>query len=157
MADETLDTSATPAAPAAPEAPKKRNLVPILIVVGVIVIVIIAGVAYKLTKSSSDKKASGPLAGAVAKHLFKSWQSGDQTAAAKWANPNAVSQMFAIKSSDGTGLVFGGCTADSTGPFPKKCVWSRPGGQLTLTVNRANGTTTVTKVDLGSAATTPTT
>jgi hypothetical protein len=155
MADETPDTSATPTAPAA--AKKKRNLVPILIVVGVIVIVIAAGVIYKLTKSSSNNKASGPAPSKIVHELYSAWQSGDQAAAAKVANPAAVTQMFAIKKTDATGLVFGGCTKAGGAPFPKTCVWTRPGGQLAMTVTRANGTKTVTNVTLGSAATTPTT
>jgi hypothetical protein len=165
MADQTPETPATPAAsateaPAPPAASpaKKRNLVPILIVVGVVVIVIIGAVAYKLRdSSSSSSKPSGPPPGVVAKRLFKAWQSGNRADAAKSANAAAVTQMFAIKSSDGTGLSFGGCTKSGSAPFPKSCVWTRAGGQLTMTVARANGTKTVTGVTLGSAATTPTT
>ena len=130
---------------------------PIIIVGGVILIVIIGAVAYKLRgSSSSSSKPSGPPPGAIAKGLYKAWQAGDQTAAAKEANAATVTQMFAIKASDGTGLVFGGCSQAASGPFPKKCVFTRPGGQLTMTVSRANGKKTVTNVTLGSTATTPT-
>jgi hypothetical protein len=145
MADQTPDTPAPSAAPAAP-AKKKRNLVPILIVVGVVVIVIIAAVAYKLRgSSSSSTKPSGPPPGVVAKRLYKAWQSGNQADAAKSANAAAVSQIFAIKASDGSGLSFGGCTKSGASPFPKTCVFTRPGGQLTMTVAKANGTKTVTR------------
>jgi ABC-type nitrate/sulfonate/bicarbonate transport system permease component len=155
MADQTPDAPATPAA--STPAKKKRNLVPILIVVGVIVIVIIGAVAYKLRgSSSSSSKPSGPPPGAVAKRLYKAWQSGNQADAAKSANPAAVGQIFAIKASDGTGLTFGGCKTAGSSAFPKTCVFSRSGGQLTMTVSRANGTKTVTHVTLSSAATTPT-
>jgi hypothetical protein len=149
-------TPETPAAPTSSPA-KKRNLVPILIVVGVIVVIIIAAGVYKLTKSSSSSSgATGPPPGKISKNLYTAWQAGDQTAAAKVATPQAVTQIFAIKASEGTGLVFGGCTKVGANPLPKACVFSRPGGELTVTVGRANGKRVVTKVKLGPAATTPT-
>lgn len=130
---------------------------PILIVVGVIVIVILAGVAYKLkNSSSSSSKPTGTPPGRLAKDLYKAWQDGNQTAAAKSATPAAVTQLFAIKTSEGTTLTYGGCSKTSAAPLPKLCVWSRPGGELEMTVvKQANGKKVVSSVTLGSAATTP--
>src|SRR5664279_1559380 len=134
MADETSDTPETPGA--SEPAKKKSNLVPILIVVGVIVLIIIGVGVWKLTsKSSSSSKASGPLPVKIAKNLYAAWQAGDQAAAAKDATPTAVTAMFAIPAADGDGLTFGACTKIGSKPIPKACVFSRPGGQLTMTVN----------------------
>jgi hypothetical protein len=40
--------------------------------------------------------------------------------------------------------------------LPRACTFSRPGGELTMTVAKVNGKSKVTKVTLGPAATTPT-
>src|SRR5262245_16987059 len=142
-------------APPPAEAPqKKRNWVPIIIIVGIVVIAIIAAGVYKLTKSDSTTK--GKPAGQTAKGLYKAWQSGNQTQAAKYANPNAVTTIFAVKPADASGLTFGGCSSTGGSAFPKECIWSRPGGELTMTLARQNGTVKVTKVNYGPAATTPT-
>src|SRR5690349_11490252 len=106
--------------PARPQ--KKRNLVPILIIVGIVVIAIIAAGVYKLTKSDSSKK--GTPAGQTAKGLYKAWQSGNQAQAAKFANGNAVTTIFAVKTTDASGLTFGGCSSTGAKAFPKECVWS---------------------------------
>ena len=151
MADETPET------PAPSEPAKKRNLVPILIVVGVIVVIIIGVGVWKLTSSSSSSsKASGPLPVKLAKNLFAAWQAGDRTAAAKAATPTAVTTMFAIPASDGDGYVFGKCTKIGDKALPRACVFSRPGGELTMTVSKVNGKRIITKVKQGSTATTPT-
>jgi hypothetical protein len=154
MADETSDTSDTPGA--SDPAKKKSNLVPILIVVGVVVVILIGVGVYLLKKDDSTTKATGPFPVKMAKNLYAAWQAGDQTAAAKNATPSAVTAMFAIPAADGDGLVFGACTKNGATPLPKTCTFSRPGGQLTMTVNRVNGKKVITAVKLGPAATTPT-
>ena len=155
MADETSDTPETP--DASGPAKKKSNLIPILIVVGVIaLILIVAGVIVFKSKDNSSKKASGPLPVKIAKNLYDAWQAGDRAGAAKDATPTAVTAMFAIPAADGDGLVFGACTKTGTKPIPKACTFSRPGGQLVMTVNTVNGKKVVTAVKLGPAATTPT-
>jgi hypothetical protein len=157
MADETSDTPDTPETPdASGPAKKKSNLVPILIVVGVIVLIIIGLGVWKLTSKDDSTTRSGPLPIKIAKNLYAAWQAGDQTAAAKDATPSAVTAIFAIPAADGDGLTFGACTKTTANPLPKTCTFSRPGGQLTMTVNRVNGKKVVTAVKLGPAATTPT-
>jgi hypothetical protein len=138
--------------PAPAPAKKKRNLVPILIVVGVVVIVIIAAVAWKMSSSSSK---SGTPPAKSAKALYKAWQAGNQNAAAKVATPQAVTQVFAFKTSEADGLTFGKCHKAGTAALPKVCVWDRPGGELAMTISKQNGKLLVTKVTLGAAATTP--
>jgi hypothetical protein len=139
----------------APTAPKKkRNLVPILIIVGVVVVAIIAAGVYLLTKS--DSTAKGVPAGVTAKGLYKAWQKGDQAAAAKFANSDATATIFAIKTSDAGGLQFGGCASTGSSGFPKECTWSRPGGELTMKLQKNGKKAQVTKVTYGPAGTTPT-
>jgi uncharacterized protein (UPF0333 family) len=155
MADATPETSATPGA-TAPE--KKRNLVPILIAVGVIVVIIIGAGAYFLTKDDdSSEAATGPLPAKLAKNLYAAWQANDQATAAKDATPSTVTTLFSVPAADGDGLVFGGCKSTADTVLPKACVFSRPGGELTMTVSKVNGKRTVTNVKYGAAATTPTT
>lgn len=146
-------TTQTPAPTAAPQ--KKRGpLVIILVVVGVLVVAGVAIAAWKLSSSSSSK--SGAPAGQTAKGLYKAWQNGNQAAAAKDASSAAVSAIFVVKPADATGLKFDGCAATGSNAFPKECTWSRPGGQLTMKVAKQGGTTKVTSVQFGAAATTPT-
>jgi hypothetical protein len=146
-------TPQTPAPTAAPQ--KKRGpLVIILVVVGVL-IVIGAGIAiWKVTSDSSS--SSGAPAGQTAKGLYKAWQKGNQAAAAKDASPTAVTAIFKVTPADASNLQFDGCSATGSNPFPKECTWSRPGGQLVMTVTKQGGKAKVTKVEYGPTATTPT-
>jgi hypothetical protein len=139
------------AAPAA--APKKRNLVPIIIVV-VVVVVIAAAVAFFLLRDDSGSEAGKP-AGQSAKSLYTAWQDGDRTEAARFASAGAVDALFAVQTSDAEGMTFGGCSATGDGPWPKECVWSRPGGELTMTVQKGGDLPQVTKVTYGPAGLPP--
>lgn len=153
MATQTPESSA-----GAEPAKKKSNLTPILIVVGVIVVIVIAAGAYLLTKGdSSSDQASGPPPPRLAKNIYAAWQAQDRAEAAKAATPSAVTAIFAIPASEGTGLEFGGCEKVGNAPTPKECTYSRPGGALVITVSVVNGARKVTAVRLGPAATTPTT
>jgi hypothetical protein len=139
-------------APSAP-ADKKRNLVPIIIVVAVVVIIGVGLAAWRLTSDSSE--SAGKPAGQSAKALFKAWQDDDRAAAAVVATPDAVTAIFAIDASEASGLEFAECTPTGDGPFPKECVWTRPGGELTMTVEKEGDTPEVTNVDLGAAGLPP--
>jgi hypothetical protein len=114
-------------APAVPQ--KKRNWVPIIIVVGVIVLIVIGVGVWRVT---SDSTEAGKPAGQSAKAVFAAWENGNRAAAARFAEDGAVTELFAISTSDASGLRFGGCSATGDDPFPKECVWSRPGGELTM-------------------------
>jgi hypothetical protein len=147
----------TPTTPARSAPRKKSNLVPILIVVGVLVVVAVGlGIFLLRDSGSSSTAVTGAAPPKLAKDLYQAWQSGDRAAAATSADPAAVTAIFAFPASQGTGLVFGGCTKDGTGPLPKTCVFSRPGGELKLTVSKVGDKRSVTAVTLGPAATTPT-
>jgi hypothetical protein len=138
-------------------AKKKSNLVPILIVLGIVVVVAIAAGVYFLTRDSGGSDApKGKAAGKISKDLYGAWQSGDRSAAATDATPQAVTAIFAIDKNQGTGLEFGGCEKTGTSPFPKVCTFSRPGGELAITVSVVDGQRKATAVKLGPAATTPT-
>jgi hypothetical protein len=138
-------------------AKKKSNLVPILIVLGIVLIVAIAAGVYFLTRDSGGSDApKGKAAGKIAKDLYSAWQSGDQSAAATDATPQAVTAIFAIDKNEGRGLEFGGCDKTGSSPFPKACTYSRPGGELIITVSVIDGQRKATAVKLGPAATTPT-
>ena len=150
----------TPETPAAGSAPpkKKTNLVPILIVIGVIVVVIIGVGVWKLkSDDSGTSKPAGPPPPRLSKNLYTAWQADDRTAAAKVATAAAVTQLFDIPKSEGQGLTFGGCTKVGDKQLPKECVYSRPGGELTLTVSLQGDKRTVTKVVFGPAGLPPTT
>ena len=71
--------------------------------------------------------------------------------------PTAVTAIFKVQPTAASGLEFGGCKATGGNAFPKTCTWSRPGGELTMTVQKQGGKATVTNVTYGPAGTTPTT
>ena len=143
----------TQSAAPSPAPQKKRNWVPIIIVV-VVIIVIVGGLAFWRMRDS-DSSDPGKPAGQSAKSLYTAWQDGDQAAAAKYASNGAVTTLFAVDTSDASGLEFGGCSATGDGPWPKECVWSRPGGELTMIVQKGGDTPQVTKVTYGPAGLPP--
>jgi hypothetical protein len=150
MADEA------PAAPAGSEPPKKTNLLPILIVIGVIVVIIIGVGAYLFLRDDDEAtKPAGAPPPRLARNLYAAWQADDRSAAADNATAAAVTEIFAIPASQGEGLVFGGCSATTDTPLPKACVYTRPGGALTMTVDRVGDTRTIVKVELGAAGLPP--
>jgi hypothetical protein len=151
MADVTPETPAADSPPT-----KKTNLVPILIVIGVIVVVIIGVGVWKLTSDDSGaSKPAGPPPPRLSKNLYTAWQGDDRSAAAKNATAAAVSQIFAIAKTEGEGLTFGGCAKIGDTQLPKACVYSRPGGELTMTVSRQGDKRTITKVVFGPAGLPP--
>jgi hypothetical protein len=153
----TAETQSTGSGDGEAGAKKKSNLVPILIVLGIVVVVAIAAGVYFLTRDSGGSDApKGKAAGKITKDLYSAWQSGDRSAAAADATPQAVTAIFAIDKGEGAGLEFDGCQKTGSNPFPKTCTYSRPGGELTVTVSVVDGQRKATAVKLGPAATTPT-
>jgi hypothetical protein len=144
-------TTESPAPPAAPQ--RKRNWVPIIIIVVVLVVIVAGVVAWRVRSNDSTDKVVP--AGQTAKGLYKAWQAGNRNAAAKYANAASVDKIFVIQKTEASGLQFGGCTPTGNGPFPKECVWTRPGGELTMTLNKSGDTVTVTNVKFGPAGTPP--
>lgn len=144
---ETQSAAPTPA----PQ--KKRSWIPIVIVVVVVVVIVGGLAAWRLR--SDDSSDAGQPAGQSAKALYTAWQDGDEVAAAKYASNGAVTTLFAVQASDAEGLEFGGCSATGESPWPKECVWSRPGGELTMTVQQGDDRPQVTKVTYGPAGLPP--
>jgi hypothetical protein len=152
-------TAETPSAggSSADGAKKKSNLVPILIVVGIVVVIAIAGGAYLLTRDSGGSTTlEGKYPPKISKELYAAWQANDRAAAAKVATPAAVTQIFALKTDEGSGLVFGKCEKTGAKLLPKACTFTRPGGELTITVSAVGNKRLASAVTLGPAATTPT-
>jgi hypothetical protein len=125
-------------------------------VIAVIVIVLAGIFIYKKTNKSSSSAAFTPV-GKVSKQLYQSWQNGDRVTAAKYATSGAVTQLFALTGSQKAGLTFAHCKKVSDKPFPKECMFTRPGGTLTFTLTRApKEDPKVTAVVLGPAGLPPT-
>jgi hypothetical protein len=141
--------SSAPAA--APQ--KKRNWVPIIVAV-VVVVLIAGGAAVLLLRDDSGTEAGQP-AGQSAKGLFKAWQDNNENRAARFADEDAVVVLFRVPAVDGRDLQFGGCSQVGDSPWPKECIWSRPGGELTMEVEQGDARPIVTKVTYGPAGLPP--
>lgn len=138
-----------------PAAAPKRNkaLVIVLIVVGVLVLAGGALVAWKLSSGSSTPSTG---AGQSSRKLYAAWKSGNRSAAGAVATDSGVREMFAIKPNPNYRFQFGGCTKPTKSPWPKLCVWTQPGGMITMKVEESGGKRKVTSVKLGPAALPPT-
>ena len=150
MATETPDN----AAGAPPET--KSNLVPILIVVGIIVVIVIGAGVYFLTRDDdSGGGATGDPPPRIAKDLYAAWQADDRTAAGRIATAEAVDEIFDIDRTEGADLEFGGCERIGATVLPRACVFTRPGGQLTITVSIVDDARVASGVELGPAGLPP--
>lgn len=138
-----------------PESAKKSNVVVIVIIAVVVVAAVGIGV-YLLTRDDGESEADTTTPAGISKSLYSAWQDGNRTAATDVATPGAVGQIFAIPTKEGDGLEFGGCEKVGSESLPQTCTYSRPGGELAITVGDVQGTTLATAVILGPAATTPT-
>ena len=68
---------------------------------------------------------------AAARSLYEAWTRGDRTAAARVAQPAAVTTLFGRAWQAGDGWAFSECTG-AAGSFI--CTWGRPGGQVLFRV-----------------------
>ncbi len=68
----------------------------------------------------------------AAESLYFAWQRADRVVAGRSAGSQAVTAMFAIKTSVAAGLAFEGCRAPVTGS--STCTWARTGVRLTMVV-----------------------
>jgi hypothetical protein len=152
MATETAPTESQPGSSSG----NRRVWIIVAAVVALIVIVGAGIVIYKKTNKSDSKAAFTP-AGTVAKHFVVAWKAGDRTAAAKLASNGAVTQAWVLKPESASGLTFGACKKTAKNPFPKACTFTRPGGQVVLTVTRlGKANPEVTAVVEAQAGTPPT-
>ena len=110
-----------------------------------------AAAIYKLTQSEDE----GTPVGTTARVVFDAWQDGDRSAAAKHMTADAAEQLFDIKPAEAKGLAFGSCTKIGQALFPVLCVWTRPGGQLSMRASYADGAATFDAIIYGPAALPP--
>ena len=125
-------------------------------ILGVVVLAAIVGVGVYLMRDDGGSTSPPGSPAAISEDLFSAWQDGNRKAATEVATPGAVGQIFLIPKDEGDGLEFGQCTKVGEQPLPQTCSYTRPGGQLEITVGDVQGTTLATAVVLGPAATTPT-
>jgi hypothetical protein len=132
-----METQTAPSSESPKSSGNTRRVWIIVAAVIVVIVVVLGGIfIYKKTQKNSSGPAYTP-AGKISKSLYKAWQNGDRVTAAKYATSGAVTQMFALSASQSTGLTFGHCRKISDKPFPKQCLFTRPGGTLTMTLTRA--------------------
>lgn len=65
----------------------------------------------------------------AAKSLYDAWTRGDRSAAARVAQPTAVTALFGRTWQAGDGWAFSECTGAAGSTI---CTWARPGGQQVL-------------------------
>jgi len=80
-----------------------------------------------------------------AKALYDAWTKGDRAAAAKVAQPEAVTALFARPWQPGDGWAFVECGGAAGSII---CTWQRPSGQLLFRVQNVTGGVPVTVSDV---------
>jgi hypothetical protein len=144
-------TPDTPA-PAPTEGGSSRPswLVPVIVIVAVVVLVGGAFVVYKLTKSTSSAEA--PY---VVVHRTVVAIKGGQSPKSSDTSGQGEAELDAITAQDLEGLQFGGCQALPQAPNTARCIWSRPGGQMTMSLSKTDGHWKITGAGLGPAGLPP--
>ena len=138
--------------PAQPTSTKSPMRTAIIVLLAVVVLAGGAFVAYKLT----NKRDTGEAFQTVARKVEKAAASGDQATVNSFTTVQGKNELAAVKG-ELDGLVAGPC-----GPAPfvkdntKQCIFTRPGGQLSLFLTTPKGKWLVSSAKLGPAAVTPT-
>jgi hypothetical protein len=100
------------------------------------------------TTTTSSTLVPPPPSGdpqAYAETLFQAWANNDRTAAASVANQAAIDALFATPSTEAAAYTFSSCEPGAGNLY---CSWTRPGGQLLITVNDGTGGTPVQVVEV---------
>lgn len=133
---------------------KKRSPAFVIGIVVVVIVVLAGGayVVYKLTNKHEIQPAA-----VTAKAVFVDLQKGDANQARSDSTAAGQSALRKITADQVTGLVFGGCK-----PFPgtqptRLCIWSRPGGQLSMSLIRKGEDWKVDNAQVGPAGLPPAT
>lgn len=126
-------------------------LIPVIVIVVIVVLVGGAVVVYKLTKS----KSSAESAYTVAHRTVVAIKGGKSPSGAD-ATSEGQAALSKITANDLSGLTLVACKAVSGTTNARVCTWTRPGGQMTMSLTQTGGHWKVTNVTIGSAATTPT-
>lgn len=81
------------------------------------------------TLTSRPPATAAPSPEAAAKSLYEAWTKADRAAAARVAEPAAVTALFARAWQAGDGWTFSECTGAAGSLI---CTWARPAGQQIL-------------------------
>jgi hypothetical protein len=146
----TSDTT-TPA-PTGSGSSRPSWLIPVIVIVIIVVLAGGAFVVYKLT----NKHEAHPAA-ATAKVVFVDLQQGDANKARSDSTANGQAALRTITADDVKGLVFGGCKPFPGTPPTRVCIWTRPGGQLSMSLVRKGDTWKVDNAQVGPAGLPPAT
>ena len=136
------------------DTPTRRSPALIAAIVIVVVVVLAGGayVVYKLT----DKKDVGQPAYAVAKKVLVATQKGDKTVIVANTTGGGAGQLEAFKAGALAGMTLNKCSPFAGGKPTRVCVYTRPGGQLTLRLVRIDSRWKVDAAVLVPTAVTPT-
>lgn len=133
---------------------KKRS--PALVIgIVIVVVVVLAGGAYVIYKLT-DKHEIKPAA-VTAKAVFVDLQKGDAGQARSDSTPAGQNALRTITADDVNGLVFGGCKAFPGDQPTRLCIWSRPGGQLSMSLVLKGDDWKVDNAQIGPAGLPPAT
>jgi len=137
-----------------PPAPSKRSPAVVAAIVVVVVIVLAGGayVVYKLT----DTKEVGEPAYKVSKRVLVAAQQGDTAVIAKYTTAAGAREVGVLKGNALDGMKVSNCSPGPVATKTKICVYTRPGGQLTLALTRSGSAWKVSSANLGPAALPPT-
>jgi hypothetical protein len=152
-----MTTSETPESArtqSGPSAPARRSPALIAAIVIVVVVVLAGGayVVYKLT----DKKDVGEPAYKVAKTVLVAAQQGNKAVIVKNTTGGGARQVEAFTASSLGGMKVSKCSPFAGSKPTRVCVYTRPGGQLTLRLVRADNRWKVDAAVLVPTAVTPT-
>jgi hypothetical protein len=138
-------TSETPAGPGS-----RRTLV----IVGVVLLVLLlAGGGYALYKKNQTSDP-GERAAVVAQRAFVAVSTGDPGRVDDDTTANGRSDLAAISADEVGDMVFGGCSP--TGEATRACIYTRPGGQLTMVLVHPDDRWLVDDASVGPAGLPPT-
>jgi hypothetical protein len=149
-----------PDAPSSARAPSEsstssRRSPAVIAVIVIVVIVVIAGgafVVYKLT----DKKDVPTPAFKVAAITVQAARTGDQATVAANSTAAGANALGALDPAGLQGLKETTCGPSPLAPEARVCVFSRPGGQLTVSLTQSGSDWKVVAARLGPAGLPPT-
>lgn len=121
----------------------------------VVVVVVLAAGAYLVVRWTDSDDAPSPTA--TAKTVYVHLRQGDPTAARPDSTAAGLAALEKISADDVKGLVFGGCRSAAGNRPTQLCVWTRPGGQLSMAMIRRGDRWIVDNAEVGPAGLPPAT
>jgi hypothetical protein len=137
------------------ESGTKKRSPALMIGIIVAVVVVLAGGAYVVYKLTNKHEITPAMV--TAKAVFVDLQKGNPDQARPDSTAAGLAALKKISADDVKGLAFGGCK-----PFPgsqptRLCIWSRPGGQLSMAMIRKGDAYVVDNAQVGPAGLPPAT